>query len=106
MTMHMLLTLVMGAVFAAAAAAQAPPAAETQKPAMTPRPPLLYREPFQLPPHTGEPDDVNMRVTPAVMTNPNLEMKLYGPDAAVVRAAVHEERVDLWNGMAASPVAT
>ena len=46
-----------------------------------------------------------MRFTPAVVTNPRLEVTLHGPDAAVVRAAVHEERVDLWNGMAASPVA-
>ena len=46
-----------------------------------------------------------MRVTPAVVTNPRLEVKLYGPDASVVRAAVHEERIDLWNGMASSPVA-
>jgi hypothetical protein len=46
-----------------------------------------------------------MRFTPAVVTNPRVEAKLYGPDAAVIRAAVHEERIDLWNGMASSPVA-
>jgi hypothetical protein len=46
-----------------------------------------------------------MRVTPAVVTNPRLEIKLYGRDASVVRAAVHEERIDLWNGMTTSPVA-
>jgi hypothetical protein len=40
-----------------------------------------------------------------VVTNPRLEVKLYGQDASVVRAAVHEERFDLWNGMASSPVA-
>lgn len=91
----------------ATVAAQAPPAPApgTQKPGMTPRPPLLFSEPWRLPPHTGEPTDENMRFTPAVVTNPRVEVKLYGPDAAVVRAAVHEERVDLWNGMAASPVA-
>jgi hypothetical protein len=72
---------------------------------MAPRPPLLFSEPWRLPPHTGEQTDENMRLTPAVVTNPQLEMKLYGPDVAVVRAAVHEERIDLWNGMAASPVA-
>jgi hypothetical protein len=81
------------------------PAAATQKPAMTPRPALLYREIWRLPPHTGEPNDENMRVTPAIVTNANLEMRLYGPDASVVRAAEHEGRVDLWNGMASSPVA-
>jgi hypothetical protein len=46
-----------------------------------------------------------MRFTPAVVTNPRLDVKLYGPDASVIRAAVHEDRVDLWNGMATSPVA-
>jgi hypothetical protein len=92
--------------WACAAAAQTGPApAATQKPAMTPRPPLLYREVWRLPPHTGEPNDENMRVTPAIVTNPNLEMRLYGTDASVVRAAEHEGRVDLWNGMASSPVA-
>ncbi len=90
-----------------ATAAQQPaaPAPATQKPGMTPRPPLLFSEPWRLPPHTGEQTDENMRFTSAVVTNPRLEVTLHGPDAAVVRAAVHEERVDLWNGMAASPVA-
>ena len=92
--------------FAAAAAQTRPtPAPATQKPGMTPRPPLLFSEPWRLPPHTGEQTDENMRFTPAVVTNPRVEVKLYGPDASVIRAAVHEERVDLWNGMAASPVA-
>lgn len=89
------------------AAAQAPGATAPpgQSPAMTPRPPLLFDEAWQLPPHTGEPDDVNMRFTPAVVTNPRIEVRLYGPDASVIRAAEHEERVDLWTGMAKSPVA-
>ena len=81
------------------------PAPGTQKPGMTPRPPRLYSEPWRLPPHTGEQTDENMRFTPAVVTNPGLEVKLYGQDVAVVRAAVHEERVGLWTGMASSPVA-
>lgn len=93
-------------VWAMAAAAQTPrvdPA--TQKPGMTPRPPLLFSEPWRLPPHTGEPTDENMRFTPAVVTNPGVEVRLYGPDASVVRAAEHEGRIDLWTGMATSPVA-
>jgi hypothetical protein len=90
----------------AAPAAQTPaPAPGTQKPGMTPRPPLLFSEPWRLPPYTGEQTDENMRFTPAVVTNPNVEVKLYGSDAKVIRAAVHEERIDLWNGMASSPVA-
>ena len=87
---------------ATAAAGQTPVA---DKPAMTPRPPLLFSEGWKLPPHTGEPTDENMRFTPAVVTNQRLEARLYGADAKVVRAAVHEDRVDLWNGMATSPVA-
>jgi len=90
---------------AAVAQAQQTPAPGTQKPGMAPRPPLLFSEPWRLPTHTGEETDENMRFTPAVVTNPRIEAKLYGPDASVVRAAVHEERVDLWNGMATSPVA-
>lgn len=95
------------AAWAVAAAAQTPavPAPNTQKPGMTPRPPLLFSEPWRLPPHTGEPTDENMRFTPAVVTNPRIEVTLYGRDASVVRAAVHEERVDLWNGMSSAPVA-
>jgi hypothetical protein len=81
------------------------PAPGTQKPGMAPRPPLLFSETWKMPPYTGEQTDENTRVTPAVVTNANLEVKLYGPDAKVIRAAVHEERVDLWNGMTASPSA-
>jgi hypothetical protein len=92
-------------VVSALVSAAQTPAPNTQKPGMKPRPPLLYSEPWRLPPHTGEQTDENMRFVPAVVTNPNLEVKLYGPDAKVVRAAVHEERFDLWNGMSASPVA-
>jgi hypothetical protein len=81
------------------------PAPNTQKPGMKPRPPLLYSEVWKLPPYTGEQTDENTRVSPAVVTNPNLEMKIYGADAKVIRAAVHEERTDLWNGMTSSPSA-
>jgi hypothetical protein len=100
------LTIACLVISALASAAQTPtPAPNTQKPGMTPRPPLLFAEPWRLPPYTGEQTDENMRFTPAVVTNPRLEVKLYGQDASVVRAAVHEERFDLWNGMASSPVA-
>jgi hypothetical protein len=92
-------------IWSVATLAQTRPAPNTQKPGMTPRPPLLYGETWKLPPYKGEQTDENMRVTPAVVTNPNVEVKLYGPDAKVIRAAVHEERFDLWNGMTASPSA-
>ena len=99
-------TVICLVIWALAPAAQTPqsPAPATQKPGMTPRPPLLFAEPWRLPSHTGEETDENMRFTPAVVTNPRIEVTLYGQDAKVIRAAVHEERVDLWNGMAASPV--
>jgi hypothetical protein len=99
------LTCLVAGALAAAAQTQPTPTPGTQKPGMTPRPPLLFSEAWRLPPHTGEQTDENMRVTPAVVTNARLEVKLYGQDASVVRAAVHEERIDLWNGMASSPVA-
>jgi hypothetical protein len=94
-------------IFASSAVCQTPavPAPNTQKPGMAPRPPLLFSEPWRLPPYTGEQTDENMRFTPAVVTNARVEAKLYGPDSKVIRAAVHEERIDLWNGMATSPVA-
>lgn len=93
-------------LWALAAGAQTPPVdPATQKPGMTPRPRLLFSEAWRLPPHTGEPTDENMRFTPAVVTDARLEVKLYGPDASVIRAAEHEGRIDLWTGMASSPVA-
>ena len=105
--MRATLTITYLFIWALASAAQTPPtpAPGTQKPGMTPRPPLLFSEAWRLPPHTGEQTDENMRFTPAVVTNPGIEVKLYGRDASVIRAAVHEERIDLWNGMASSPVA-
>src|SRR6185503_18680414 len=90
---------------AAAAQTRATPAPGTQKPGMGPRPPLLFSETWKLPPYTGEQTDENTRVTPAVVTNGNLEVKLYGPDSKVIRAATHEQRTDLWNGLASSPTA-
>ena len=77
--------------------AQAPPPAS--------RPALLFKEDWKLPPHQGAPNDENMRFTPAVVTNPNIEAKLYGTHSSVIRAAEHEGRFDLWTGMATSPVA-
>ena len=76
-----------------------------QTPSASVRPPLLFKEEWRLPPHEGAPTDENMRFTPAVVTNERLEAKLYGPSASVIRAAEHEGRVDLWTGLATSPVA-
>ena len=69
------------------------------------RPPLLFREDWRLPRHEGAATDENTRFTPEVVTNEWLEAKLYGPGSAPVRAAEHEGRIDLWTGLATSPVA-
>lgn len=84
------------AVSSAAAFAQQPAAA---------RPALLFKEEWRLPKHDGAATDENTRFAPDVVTNDRLEAKLYGPGSAPVRAAEHEGRVDLWNGLATSPVA-
>jgi hypothetical protein len=69
------------------------------------RPPLLFKEEWRLPRHQGAATDENTRFSPEAVTNDRLEAKLYGPGSAPVRAAEHEGRVDLWNGLATSPVA-
>ena len=76
-----------------------------QQTAPTVRPPLVFREEWQLPKHAGAATDENMRFTPEVVTNERLEVKLYGVGSAPVRAAEHEGRIDLWTGLATSPVA-
>jgi hypothetical protein len=81
------------------------------QPAQTPqapprmRPDLLFREEWRLPKHDGPPTNDNRRVTPEVVTNPRLELKVYGLDAKAVMAWEHDGRVDLWTGMATSPIA-
>jgi len=94
-------------VWASGASAQQAPAgrqAATAPPPAT-RPPLLFREEWREPPYKGERDDVNQRFAPSVVTNDRIEAKLYGPDSHVIRAAQHEGRIDLWTGLASSPVA-
>jgi hypothetical protein len=68
-------------------------------------PPLLFREAWRMPKHEGDATDENVRFSPEVVTNESLEAKLYGPGSAPVRAAEHYGRVDLWTGLATSPVA-
>jgi len=75
------------------------------QPGQAGRPPLLFKEEWRLPKHEGAATDENTRFTPEVATNDRLEARLYGPGSAPVRAAEHEGRVDLWNGLATSPVA-
>jgi hypothetical protein len=97
MRLVVLLLLVFGTVSTVSSAPQqAAPAV---------RPPLLFREEWRLPKHEGAATDENTRFTPEVVTHERLEAKLYGPGSAPVRAAEHEGRVDLWTGLATSPVA-
>jgi hypothetical protein len=69
------------------------------------RPPLLFQESWRLLPHQGAPSDDNQRIGPLVVGNPQLELHTYGPTASSIIAAEHEGRVDLWTGLATSPVA-
>ena len=91
----------------AAFAQQAPPAGRgpAAAAALATRPPLLFKEQWREPKYEGERTDLNQRFTPYVVTNDRIEAKLYGPDSKVVRAAEHEGRIDLWTGLATSPVA-
>jgi hypothetical protein len=68
-------------------------------------PPLLFREIWQQPPHTGPLNDENRRITPAALTNPDLELQLYGTDAHNIQVTSHNGIPDLWNGFTTSPVA-
>ena len=68
-------------------------------------PPLLFRETWQQPPHTGPLNDENRRITEAALTNPDLELTLYGTDARNIQVTQHNGIPDLWNGFTTSPVA-
>jgi hypothetical protein len=89
-----------------AASAVAPRADPPPPPAvMQMQPDLLFREEWRLPHHEGPPTNQNRRVTPEVVTNPDLELQVYGEDAGNVIAWEHDGRVDLWTGMSTSPIA-
>ena len=68
-------------------------------------PPLLFREVWQQPPHTGPLNDENRRLTPQALTSPDLEYRLYGADARDIQVTEHNGVPDLWTGFTTSPVA-
>ena len=68
-------------------------------------PPLLFRETWQQPPHTGDLNDENRRITTDALTHPDLTLQLYGTDAANIQVTSHNGIPDLWNGFTTSPVA-
>jgi len=90
-------------VFASSAFAQSPGGRGAPPPAT--RPALLFREEWRLPAHEGAPTDENMRFTPGVVASDRIEAKVYGAGSSFIRAAEHEGRIDLWTGLATSPVA-
>jgi hypothetical protein len=94
------MVVAMGAVMYAAAGSLV-----FAQPGQAGRPPLLFKEEWRVPKHEGAATDENTRFTPEVVTNERIEARLYGPGSAPVRAAEHEGRIDLWNGLATSPVA-
>ena len=68
-------------------------------------PPLVFREVWKQPPHTGPLNDENRRITPEAVTNPDLEFRLYGTDARNIQVTEHNGIPDLWTGFTTSPVA-
>ena len=74
-----------------------------EHPAVTP--PLMFREVWQQPPHTGPLTDENRRITQQAVTNPDLELRLYGTDARNIQVTEHNGIPDLWTGFTTSPVA-
>jgi hypothetical protein len=72
-------------------------------------PVLVFKETWKLPYNEADITPANRdqirRVKQEAVTNPNLELKLYGGDAAAILATEHEGRVDIWNGMATTPIA-
>ncbi|OFV90883.1 MAG: hypothetical protein A3G76_16345 [Acidobacteria bacterium RIFCSPLOWO2_12_FULL_65_11] len=91
-----------GAQPAAPAAAQPP---ETM-------PALLFKEQWQqVPTAVGVPTSPRRSqnqywlASQSAVTNPNLEVKLYGTDAKNLTVYLHEGRYDLWTGLVGSPIA-
>jgi hypothetical protein len=68
-------------------------------------PPLMFREVWQQPPHTGPLNDENRRITQQAVTNPDVELRLYGVDAHNIQVTEHNGIPDLWTGFTTSPVA-
>ncbi|MEQ1759628.1 MAG: hypothetical protein ABL986_15025 [Vicinamibacterales bacterium] len=68
-------------------------------------PSVLFHEEWRQPSYTGQLTDEKRRVTQEAVTNPALELKLYGADSKSIEVYNHENRFDLWSGMATSPTA-
>ena len=74
------------------------------EPAAT-RPAAMFKEEWKQPPYTGTLNDEKRRATQDAVTNPKLDLKLYGSMSRDVGVYNHEGRFDLWNGVVKSPMA-
>jgi hypothetical protein len=67
-------------------------------------PPLFFQEPWQRPPNARG----QIPVTPANVSNPNLELKVYGPDAKDLQISGDPKTdtmpINLWTGLCTAPV--
>jgi hypothetical protein len=75
-----------------------------------PLPPLFLKEEWKQPPYTGDLNDAKRRVTQEALTNPNLELKIYGAckDSGVEVYGTPGDSIfpmNLWTGMCGAPVA-
>jgi hypothetical protein len=77
-----------------------------------PKPSLFLREEWKQPPYTGALTDENRRVSQQALTNPNLELKVYGPcgqpgvgTLGIYGTPATVVPLNVWSGMCASPFA-
>ena len=66
-------------------------------------PELFFKEEFQR--IATDPDPDRVAVKPANLTNPDLELKVYGTDAKNLHMGDVTGPINIWNGMVTSPVA-
>jgi hypothetical protein len=89
-----------------------PPAAPAAAQPQETTPPLLFKEIFQqvdagkgVPTSPRRSNNQYWLAGQSAVTNPNVELKLYGTEAKNITVYLHEGRADLWTGLAGSPVA-
>lgn len=87
-------------------------AAPAAAPAQETMPPLLFREVWQqaagavgVPTSPKRSQNQYWLAAQSAVTNPALDVKLYGGDARNITVYIHEGRPDLWTGLTSSPVA-
>ena len=88
-----------------------PPAAPAAAQPQETTPPLLFKEIFQqvdagkgVPTSPRRSNNQYWLAGQTAVTNPNVELKLYGTESKNITVYIHEGRADLWTGLAGSPV--